>query len=52
VLSCSRALRHELEDYKIPPRCVVLGALPLTGNGKVDKKVLAARVDRELADAH
>jgi len=47
-----RALRRELEDYKIPPRCVVLGALPLTGNGKVDKKVLAARVDRELADAH
>jgi amino acid adenylation domain-containing protein len=35
-------LRAELEPYKVPPRCVRLEELPLTGNGKVDRKALAA----------
>jgi acyl-CoA synthetase (AMP-forming)/AMP-acid ligase II len=36
------ALRAELEDFKIPERCAVVSALPLNGNGKVDKRSLAA----------
>jgi acyl-CoA synthetase (AMP-forming)/AMP-acid ligase II len=35
------ALREQIEDFKIPARCVVLDALPLTGNGKVDRDGLA-----------
>ncbi|MBG7704683.1 acyl--CoA ligase [Streptomyces sp. MC1] len=36
------ALREQIEDFKIPAHCVVLDALPLTGNGKVDRNTLAA----------
>ncbi|MCC2333044.1 class I adenylate-forming enzyme family protein [Cellulomonas wangsupingiae] len=32
-----RALRGQLEDGKIPARCVVVGAMPLTANGKLDR---------------
>ncbi|NBE50731.1 class I adenylate-forming enzyme family protein [Streptomyces boluensis] len=35
-------LREQIEEFKIPRRCVVVDALPLTGNGKVDRKALAA----------
>jgi acyl-CoA synthetase (AMP-forming)/AMP-acid ligase II len=35
--------RH-LEPFKIPQRCVVVDELPLTGNGKVDRKALATLV--------
>lgn len=30
-------LRHELEAFKVPDRCVVLTELPLTANGKIDR---------------
>lgn len=40
----TEALRDELEEFKIPGRCEVLAALPLNGNGKVDKPALAAIV--------
>ncbi|MFF3495266.1 class I adenylate-forming enzyme family protein [Streptomyces sp. NPDC002795] len=35
-------MREEIEEFKIPRHCLVLDALPLTGNGKVDRKALAA----------
>lgn len=35
-------LREELEPYKVPDRCELLPELPLTGNGKTDRKALAA----------
>ncbi|WP_405006893.1 acyl--CoA ligase [Kitasatospora purpeofusca] len=37
-----QAMRQVIEEFKIPRVCVVLPALPLTGNGKVDRKELAA----------
>ncbi|WP_432933200.1 class I adenylate-forming enzyme family protein [Microbispora sp. CA-135349] len=39
-----RLLRGELEPYKVPARCLTLGALPLNGNGKTDKRALAEHV--------
>jgi acyl-CoA synthetase (AMP-forming)/AMP-acid ligase II len=41
------ALREQIEDFKVPARCVVLDALPLTGNGKVDRDGLAAALPAE-----
>jgi acyl-CoA synthetase (AMP-forming)/AMP-acid ligase II len=38
-------LRHRIEHFKIPRRCVVVDAIPLNHNGKVDKKALAKYVD-------
>ncbi len=35
-------MREQIEEYKIPRSCLVLDELPLTGNGKVDRKALAA----------
>ena len=43
-------LRRELEDFKVPPTCVCLDALPTNGNGKIDKQALAAALDREPVD--
>ncbi len=37
-------MRDLIEEFKIPQRCVVLGELPLTHNGKVDRKALRAEV--------
>ena len=39
-------LRKEIEPFKVPRECVVLDALPLSGNGKVARAELA----RLLAD--
>ena len=37
-------MRDVIEDFKIPQRCVVVRDLPLTQNGKVDRKALRERV--------
>ncbi|KOX20047.1 AMP-dependent synthetase [Saccharothrix sp. NRRL B-16348] len=37
-------LKDEIEEFKIPHRCVVAPSLPLTGNGKVDRKALLQEV--------
>jgi acyl-CoA synthetase (AMP-forming)/AMP-acid ligase II len=44
-------LREQLEEFKIPHRCVIVERLPLSGNGKVDKKALRAALAQERADA-
>lgn len=36
------AMREQIEEFKIPPHCSALDTLPRTGNGKVDRKALAA----------
>jgi acyl-CoA synthetase (AMP-forming)/AMP-acid ligase II len=38
------AMCDEIEEFKIPQRCVVADDLPLTRNGKVDRKALTAKV--------
>ncbi|WP_353940564.1 class I adenylate-forming enzyme family protein [Streptomyces sp. HUAS MG91] len=35
-------MREQIEEFKIPGHCVPVDGLPLTGNGKVDRKALAA----------
>jgi amino acid adenylation domain-containing protein/non-ribosomal peptide synthase protein (TIGR01720 family) len=40
--SLRQALRAELPDYLVPSAFVVLGALPLTAHGKVDRAALPA----------
>lgn len=42
-------MRDHIEPFKIPRRCVRLDALPTNGNGKVDRKRLAALVERTPA---
>jgi acyl-CoA synthetase (AMP-forming)/AMP-acid ligase II len=44
------AIRSELEDFKVPSRCVVVGRLPLTGHGKPDRQALAALLDGKISD--
>ncbi|PJJ06492.1 amino acid adenylation domain-containing protein [Streptomyces sp. 2333.5] len=44
-------LAHFLPDYMIPNRVLVLGELPLTANGKVDGKALAASEQLRSADS-
>ncbi|MGY0057645.1 class I adenylate-forming enzyme family protein [Streptomyces sp. LZ34] len=34
------ALKREIEPYKVPGLCLVVPELPLTGNGKTDRKAL------------
>lgn len=43
-------LREQIEEFKIPRRCVIVQRLPLSGNGKVDKKALRAALAGEHAD--
>lgn len=35
-------MREQIEEFKIPGRCLGVDELPLTGNGKIDRKALAA----------
>ncbi|MFH8753393.1 class I adenylate-forming enzyme family protein [Streptomyces rimosus] len=42
-------MREHIEPFKIPRRCVRLDTLPTNGNGKVDRKKLAALIQRAPA---
>ncbi|MEU9606668.1 class I adenylate-forming enzyme family protein [Streptomyces sp. NPDC048057] len=42
-------MREQIEPFKIPRRCVRLEALPTNGNGKVDRKRLAALIEQTPA---
>ncbi|MDQ3280053.1 MAG: amino acid adenylation domain-containing protein [Acidobacteriota bacterium] len=44
-------LRSALPPHMLPSRIVIVDALPLTSNGKVDRKALAESEGRELAAA-
>jgi amino acid adenylation domain-containing protein len=35
-----RALRRQLPDYMVPADCVIVSAIPISANGKVDRKAL------------
>ncbi|MBC8034393.1 MAG: amino acid adenylation domain-containing protein, partial [Chitinophagaceae bacterium] len=43
-------LQHKLPDYMVPSEFIVVGQLPLTSNGKVDRKFLSGREDRSIAN--
>ena len=42
--SIRQMLKERLPDYMIPKRIFVEESLPLTGNGKIDRKSLEARL--------
>ncbi|TWV47503.1 acyl--CoA ligase [Streptomyces misionensis] len=41
-------MREQIEEFKIPSHCRPVDALPLTGNGKVDRKALAALAEEAV----
>ncbi|MEU3255133.1 class I adenylate-forming enzyme family protein [Streptomyces sp. NPDC006997] len=45
-----RGMREQIEEFKIPRRCLAVDALPLTGNGKVDRAALAALGERSVSE--
>jgi D-alanine--poly(phosphoribitol) ligase subunit 1 len=46
-----RALKQKLPDYMIPAEIIKVGTLPLTHNGKLDRKALTAAWRKRRADA-
>ena len=44
-------MREQIEEFKIPRRCLVVDRLPLTGNGKTDRKAVVSLVDNEPCPA-
>lgn len=46
-LEVIESLRRDLEDFRVPHRCVLLPELPLTPNGKVDRDELVAVLREE-----
>ncbi|MEU5417959.1 AMP-binding protein [Streptomyces sp. NPDC020667] len=42
-------MREHIEEFKVPRRCVELDILPTNGNGKVDRRALAALVESRTA---
>jgi amino acid adenylation domain-containing protein len=43
-------MQQRLPEYMVPSELIMLGHMPLTGNGKVDRKFLSEREDRSLAN--
>lgn len=43
------AMRTEIEEFKIPARCLVVDRIALTGNGKVDRTAMAAALEADHA---
>lgn len=44
IFSLKRELRKKLPSYMVPKRILNMGSLPLSGNGKVDRKAVKAMV--------
>lgn len=42
-----RAMRHEIDEAKLPTRCVVVEELPLNANGKVERRGLRELMKQE-----